>query len=285
MSKRPSLKRQVQEKLQGKLAIGESRHKAKADGTAADKIFSYGTYHSYLQSGILFTDYCKREHGCRYLDECRQYVNDYLRSRSDLSAWTQARDRSALAKLYECNGTEFIPVPPMRRQDIKRSRRRETKNFSEANNADIVRFAKGTGLRRHELSAVRGDQLIRKRDGSLLLQGIHGKGGKIRDVPVLPEYAEDISRIVAEKGDGQLFSRVPSHMPVHRYRSEYACAMYLKHARDVTTLPDKSVYRCRGDMTGVYLDREAMGHVSRCMGHNRISVIAQSYLYQLKETE
>lgn len=67
--RRPSLVRQAQIVYQGKLAIGESRHAAKALGTARDKIFSYSTLRTYTRCAAQFVRYCREMHGCRYLEE------------------------------------------------------------------------------------------------------------------------------------------------------------------------------------------------------------------------
>ncbi len=279
-NKRPSLIRQAHVTLQEKTAFGESRHRAKASGTARKKIFSYGTYHTYMPVAVRFTRYCKENHGCRYLEECLPYTREYFDSRAHLSAWTLAKDRSALAKLFGRPGPELGPVPSKKRADIRRCRS-ISKRFSEKRNQDIVNFARGTGLRRHELTVVRGEQLRQREDGNWYLEGIHGKGGRIRDIQVLPEYAEDVIRMCSGKGEHRVFDRVPSAMPVHRYRAEYAYQMYLQYARDLSTVPRNEIYYCRDDMAGIWLDKKAMKIVSLSLGHNRISVMAQSYLYQL----
>ena len=47
MAKRPSLGHQVHQALESKKCIGESRHEAKAEGTALKGIYSYKTYDAY----------------------------------------------------------------------------------------------------------------------------------------------------------------------------------------------------------------------------------------------
>ena len=65
---------------------------------------------------------------------------------------------------------------------------------------------------------------------------------------------------------------------MHALRREYAQAMYARIARDVTTLPEKELYRCRADMHGEVYDRAALLAVSQQLGHNRINVIAEHYM-------
>lgn len=61
----------------------------------------------------------------------------------------------------------------------------------------------------------------------------------------------------------------------------YACRAYKSKARDVSTLDTKEKYICRKDKAGVTYDRQAMKYASNQLGHNRIDVIAYSYLHNL----
>lgn len=279
MSKRPSLLFQLQQNLKSKLAIGESRHAAKHDGTASQKIFSYSTYRTYMNCGKRFTDYCKREFNCKTLEDCRAHADDYLQTRRDLSAWTQATERSALAKIYGVSSAEFISIAQERREDIKRSRQGISKDFSEERNADIVTFTKCTGIRRKELPNVRGSQFVMI-GKTCYIKDVIGKGGKMRDVEIIGTQ-EQIGRIYTLcilAGNKKIFNSVPSHMPAHHYREEYATALYLKYARDLSRLPRSQIYACRKDKAGKHYDKHAMLIASHSLGHNRISVIADNYL-------
>ena len=64
-----SLIRQVQEKLVGKLAAGESRHLGKAAGIADTKVYSYGTLDAYLQQCCDFVKFAKAEHQAKTLED------------------------------------------------------------------------------------------------------------------------------------------------------------------------------------------------------------------------
>ncbi|MBQ9199846.1 MAG: hypothetical protein IJ141_06660 [Lachnospiraceae bacterium] len=71
-----------------------------------------------------------------------------------LSAYTLKLDAAALAKLYQCPTEEFgVELPPRRRENITRSRGHAVRDdsFSLSNNAEIVNYCRGTGLRRQEL--------------------------------------------------------------------------------------------------------------------------------------
>ena len=93
-----SLVRQVQEVLQAKLCPGDSKHmdKHSPEGISS-KLYSFGTYRTYMNIGVKFTRFCKENHGCKTLGQCRQYVNEYLQERSkSCSSYTVKLDAAAL---------------------------------------------------------------------------------------------------------------------------------------------------------------------------------------------
>lgn len=277
---------QVQRELQGQLRIGDSRREAKLqEQTAAPEgIFSYGTLETYLKQGCAFARWAKAQHGCNTLAKARPYAAEYLQQGIDrgLSASTLSTQRAALCKLYHCKAEDMgLKLPERSRSDIFRSRNAAARDygFSIEKNTRIIAFVKATGLRRHELAAVKPCNL-REQGGKLYLVEITGKGGKVRTVEVLKPY-ETIVRELAANAPGpekRIFRRVPSHMDVHGYRREYAQALYNSIARPAEQLSRQERYVCRKDKAGVVYDKKAMLHVSRQLGHNRISVIAGHYL-------
>ena len=77
----------------------------------------------------------------------------------------------------------------------------------------------------------------------------------------------------------KIVSKLSSNYDNHSYRASYAMRMYKKYVRNLDKLPIKEKYHMRGDRAGEVFDRYAMKIVSENLGHNRITVIAQSYLY------
>ena len=148
-----SLVCQVSEILKSKLAIGESKHQDKINGvSSAEKIYSYGTYNAYLQQCIQFVRWCKTEHKCKTLKDCRNYADEYLKMNIDrgLSPYTLKLQVSALCKLYSCSSTDFIATPARKRKNITRSRSTQTNH----NTTEFERFCLCTGLRRREITAL-----------------------------------------------------------------------------------------------------------------------------------
>lgn len=268
---------QVQKSLDSKLAIGESKHHAKIVGVAHDHIYSWNTYRTYLKHGCYFVKWAKVKYGCKTLEQARLYVDEYLQSRSHLSAYTQKLDASALAKVYGCKTTDFVATEVRHRADISRSRGEKVRdrNFSESRNKEFVDFCRSTGLRRSEISELRGNQLVQRNDKFYI--EVTGKGGRTRLAPVIGEVKNVVDRMMA-CGNEKVWSKVPNGADIHSYRSQYATSIYNSLAKPKELIPKEDRYCCRGDLKGTWYDKKAMIVVSNALGHNRISIIAGHYI-------
>lgn len=284
-----SLVGQVNKVLSEKLRAGvnTSRHGDKEikknTGTdpARDKIYSYETFRSYVKQACYFAKYCKAEHGSKTLEDCRQYVDEYLQKGIDegKSPYTLKLYASSLAKLYGCTTEDFIQTPPRKRGQIKRSRGEAVrdKHFSEGKNSALILFCQNTGLRRKELKRVCGTALTFT-GGKYCIKVLNGKGGKEREAPIIGEVETIVNMMKAAESD-RLFDNIPSAADIHGYRRHYALKYYLQIARPLNTLAKNQKYYCRGDLRGNVYDKEAMTVVSKALGHNRKNVIAAHYLY------
>lgn len=273
-----SLIRQVQERLDSMLAIGESKYIDKKYDLTKGKIYSWTTYRSYLQQCCQFARYCRDNHHCKNLADCRQYVGEWMESRQELSAYTQKLSASALCKLYGESLEELgISTKRAARNEITRSRgtAKRDSHFSEEKNADFVEFCRSTGLRRSEITKLRGDQLLQE-EGQWYIQTT-GKGGRFRIIPICGDV-ELVVRKMQAAGTGKVWKKVPQNADIHSYRADYASRIYLKYARQIEELPRKERYICRKDKRGITYDRAAMLEASRALGHNRISVVGEHYL-------
>ncbi len=306
-AKRKTLLAQVQENLDNKLAIGQSKKLDKlqylrdgsgklirdTEGTkiishldlTKEKIYSWATYKTYLKHDNYFVQWCRQEYNCKILKDCRVHIDEYLQKLIDdgKSASTIKMTASALGKLYDCSAADFIETPSRARKDIKRSRGAAVrdKHFSIKNNAEFINFCKCTGLRRAELSQLRGDDLVMK-DGEYFLH-VHKatKGGLERYSPIVGTKEE--IQIVIERmkvvGDCKVWKKVPGNADIHSYRSDYCNRVYKLYARDIKDIADRhEIYYCRKDLTGTRYDKKAMLIASKSLGHNRICVIASNYL-------
>ena len=270
-------------------AYGESKHQDKllneGHKPSINKIYSYSTMKNYLDSGVHFTKWAQEQHGCRTLEEARPYTGEYLRDRTEqgLSAWTVHRDAAALAKLYQCKSTELgAELPPRRRCDITQHRDPSTwkGHFSEANHRDLVETAQACGLRRHELAALRPEDVQRTDDGRCIVHVVCGKGGKERYVKALSDAPARAAEAAAAEGRDKIFEHISKYAPIHAYRADYAQAYYAEREETNEDPDQHQLYVCRGDdRSGDTYDRQALLETSREMGHNRLDVM-MSYTYE-----
>ena len=299
-----SIIRQVDTRLTAALAIGESRYQGKRDGTAKGKIYSWGTINTYRAQCCRFAKWARSERGCRTLDEARAMAGEYLEREiaRGLSPYTIRTEAAALAKLYGCTSDDFgVAMPRRARAGIVRSRgtAERDRGFSSSRNAALVDVAECTGLRRAELACLTGDKLISHGDGTYSVLVDRGtKGGRVRVAPVVgpPDQVRRVVDLMQAAGSGKLFRRIHSHADVHHMRAVYASRVYARAlegksasiGRNAVRGPgagreghQSGVYCCRKDRRGVWLDREAMRITSEALGHSRINVIAEHYLYTL----
>ena len=285
-----SLIKQVEDALLSKMAAGESRHIGKQEGIAESRIYSYSTLDVYLQQCCEFVKFAKSEYRAKTLDECRLYVNDFLQRSIDSgkSSYTIKLQASALAKLYDCSGSEcFLVTPARHREDITRSRGTAVRDahFSEARNKALVDFCCSTGTRRHELAALTGDCLRQDEQGNYHIYIKSGKGGRPRLIPVVgtSSQIQNVVDLCNRAGEGKVFTKIHNGADIHHYRAIYAERVYKSQARPVATLQSSERYYCRGSKKGIVYDRQALMATSRALGHNnRPSTVASHYLYSMK---
>lgn len=235
-----------------------------------------------------FVDFCY-DQGVKFdMDEAFKLIPAYGRKLEDegKSAWTIYTAINAIAKAYGVSTQELGYKPPKRqRASVARSRyaTEMDKHFSVENNKNLITFCQCFGLRRRELEALTGDMMKRNNRGRLFVRVINGKGGKKRWVPFCGTLKEEklVVDLMTQASATKVFPYVHSKADIHGYRSVYACKLYKTYARPTETLKSSEKYVCRKDKAGVVYDKKAMQIVSRALGHNRISVIANSYLHNI----
>lgn len=260
-------------------AFGESKKEAVANQTNSEKIFSFNTYKSYWKHIKYFIGYIQKKHPeCTTLKSSKKYVNEWLFERSEqgLSAWTIQLEAKALGKLYgiKTDDENYFKPPKRMRADIKRSRgdRVRDKHFSVTNNDELIKFCKGTGLRRSELEALKGGDLVSKEqiereisqiqkipaetrsaeenkhlnalkdtflfDSQYYIHVRNGKGGRERISPIIGKNILQIAERINNTPKGQkVWLHVHKSADIHSYRAEYATDMYRMYARPIEQIP------------------------------------------------
>ena len=264
-----SLVQQVKECLDAKLAIGQSKHIAKLSGTHTNYIFSWDTYRSYLKHACYFVKWCKDQdtrslfgHKPRTLEECRALAEKWIKNNMErgLSAYTVKLQLSALAKLYGCKTTDFNVITPARkRENITRSRgdAARDKHFSISENNTMITFCKCTGLRRAELSQIRGTDLI-IHEGRLCLDIKRAtKGGRYRISPIIgsDEEIEIVKKLCEEAGKNKIFPKPNENADIHSYRAVYATRIYNMHKREVDEFKNERLIIYKNKVINSYVTK------------------------------
>lgn len=282
------LHQQAYERLTRMQAFGTSKKEAEADGTAKDKIFSFKTYEAYWKHTKYFIKYIQETHPeCTTLKAARQYMNEWLQIRTNegKSSWTIHLEAKALGKLFGIDPSDenYFQPPKRERKEITRSRvdRVRDKHFSKSNNDELIKFCKGTGLRRSELLDLRGEDLVTRTEieaeiinlenlqekaydssrerrldmlrDTRMFQGEYftyvrnGKGGRVRMSPIIGSNAEQIiDRMKNTAPEEKVWQHVSENADIHGYRAEYATAMYKAHARKIEDIPYDRVNKGTG---------------------------------------
>lgn len=284
-SYRKTARKRLQDMLNA--GLGSKRSEDKAEAETKNKIYSKATFQTYKQQFKHFADWLEKAHPeAKTLEDARAFVDEYLKHLIELerSAYSISTAKAAIAKIMGVEATQFIATPPRLRADIKRSRGEAVrdKHISDKKEEELARFTSATGLRRKEMTMIKSDDLFFE-NGQAYLNITRGtKGGKSRVAKIVGKTEEETKEIVEwiQSKQGRLFNKLSSNYDNHYYRATYANRLYNQLKRDIDDIPTEERYIMRKDRAGEVYDKKAMLLVSNALGHNRISVIAQSYLYQ-----
>jgi integrase len=287
---RKSIVREVIERLDTKMAIGESRREAKIAlreeqgatwSVSTGRIHSHKTRRTYQEQSIRFVKWVRQEHHLFRLADLDPRADElataYLRQQlaEGKSPYTLQVERAALRLFFNDRAlASAVAIPRRTRANITRSRgqKQHDRHFQPANWSELVKFAQAAGLRRHELRALCCRDIF-ERDGQLLVHVESGKGGLKRDAPVLAGRESDVLVVVAGRDPGELvFRQIPKHFDVHGERREYAKALYLQYA------PGRSLPPAQGRLKPSDYDRAAAEGVSAALGHRRVDVVLRHYI-------
>ena len=273
-----SMVRQVENILKSKLAIGESKHAAKQMGEHIKSIYSYSTFESYMRWCNDFARYCKQEYHAKDIMDCRQYVDSYLQSRIDAgySPYTIKLASASLGKLYGVSTTEFMKTPSRTRPGIVRSRLEcvRDRHFSADRNKGLVSVSHCSGLRRHELQALKPEHLQQNTHGKWTITVPRGKNGMSRTVELVGTKSEisQVVQFIQSCTTEKVFPNgIHNGFDAHGGRCIFAQRCYDQWKRPLSQLQgsEKLYTRC-GDK-GCF-DREALRKVSRQLGHHRVHI-------------
>lgn len=269
-----------------KKGFGTKRSSDKMNADTRDKIYSENTFLTYKRQSRYFADWLeKRYPEVKTIEQAKAYVDEYLLYLIEIgkSPSSIATTKAALVKVFQTDASAFVETPERTRAGITRSRLdvKQDSHISNKTEERLSRFTSATGLRRAEMLKIEADDLFFKGGKAYLSVTKGTKGGKARIVEIVGLSPGDTKDIVEwiQGQKGRLFPRITKHYDNHHYRAIYARRVYDKYARKEKDIPPNERYVMRKDRAGEVFDRLAMAVASKNLGHNRISVIAQSYLY------
>jgi integrase len=292
---RKSLIKEIVDRLDSLMAIGESRGKAKDEARAAGedtwafstgKIHSYKTRQNYQEHAIRFGKWARETYGIKQFAELEARADElasvYLRKNLDeqKSAFTLQTIRTALRMLFGNRQLAAeVALPKRRRKQITRSRgpKKHDQEFQPQHWQELLQFLEATGLRRDEIKMLTiGD--IREHDpaygGQTAVTVRRGKGGKARTVVVDPDQAQHVLRMKAGREENErVFPRIPRHMDVHSVRRTFAQNRYRRHASNHKLPPSE-----KDRLSSKDYDRSAAQQVTEALGHHRRSIVLNNYL-------
>ncbi|MDQ6662660.1 MAG: site-specific integrase, partial [Chloroflexota bacterium] len=210
---RKSIVKEAIDRLEEKMAIGQSRRQAKqflrASGThvwthSTELIHSFKTRSVYQGHIVRFVKWARATNyvqSLTQLDCCsNELASNYLQQHLEegKSPYTLQAERAAL-RLFFSNRVlaQGVPIPRRARANITRSRgpKHHDRHFQSANWQPLLRFLQATGLRRSEARNLHICDIV-ERDPDYedrpTVRVVNGKGGKPRTVPVLVGHEQDV---------------------------------------------------------------------------------------------
>lgn len=284
--RKKNLKIQLNQSLDGKLAIGTSRHKAKQEnGGQSDKIHSIGTADNYRKSINNFGNWLRDNKpeiwATKDLSSVDKSVaNEYLQYQRDrgLKSASISRDLAAINKVLNLDlSKKDAGIEKRSIYDIKRSRNetnsRLTDSMRESNREQIL-MAQATGCRRASMTKLEKEHfIIDKQSGLPVGVYLTEKGGKERVAPILREYQQAVGEILDSKAPGcPLFDSYSSRIDNHSFRAEYAEKRY----QEITEQYELMGREIKEDYRGY--DPDILREVSQNLGHNRLDVVEEHYI-------
>src|SRR6266571_5880524 len=212
---RKSIVKEAVDRLEEKMAIGQSRRQAKRALRAAgepiwthstERIHSFKTRSVYQGHVVRFIRWSRATYQINTLAQLDARADElatrYLQQHmaEDKSAYTLQAERSAL-RLFFANRTlaQEVVLPRRARTTITRSRGAVShdRHFQPANWQPLLKFLQATGLRRNEVRLLAVHDIVTCEtdddyQGQTTVKVRNGKGGKPRTVPVLAGHEGNV---------------------------------------------------------------------------------------------
>ncbi len=307
-NKRPSLVHQAVERMKCYDCRGQSRHKLKQQhreemeakgekvksSRVPGKIPGDKTFKNYLDRSINFVKWVRGNYPeikwladieASHVEIVNTYI-DWLEMEKKISPHTIHGYISGVSMLLGTSNIAY-DLPAKSYKTITKNRidpDAPKEGFDHSRHQELLKFIKATGLRNVELRRVRPEQVVKDVYNTVKIEIVanQAKGGRPRTVYPIQEDAEwvyEYARMRQAAGKDRLFSKrdgeLPKYAPYHPCRAIFA---ERKYTEAVKTHGTGEIYTRRGDKRK--FDRGALQQVSDNLGHNRLGICIQNYLWR-----
>lgn len=296
---------EARENIKSNSHKGESKSEAKKEAKAAGTTFS-GTYSSMSEDeyekkgGFIISKVIERyPDQIKHVRDCIPFIKEVLESLYDSK--TQASTiRTYMYAVAACLGVKDyhqFGFKSLAKRNVHQNTRTRSQSNSDAKLVgeeydNLREFIEAVGARRGGLMHLCENDFFVDSNGDFRVHLLE-KGGKERDALVLPENADFVRSFfenpqgnISPNGERYVFGKkdIPKNFTCHSHRAAYAVRLY-KFFKSNGMHISNTNYRCRKERYGDVFDRGILLAVSRELGHNRLDVAAQNYLYDLHLSE
>lgn len=263
---------------------------------AATKISYSKTREQYMRNITKFTDFCKREYGCKTLAKCKclECAQKYADCLSE-DGYAASTIHTYLAPVCRMIGISMKKVEkPIRYvAEYKRSRGIPNlrSNAQPSYSPRLSAFAKVVGIRRNEYKELRGRNFKKDENGYWCVEVEKGKGGKHHLQRIAPECVEFVRGYFTRvKPDEYVFTlkEMKNNIDLHALRAVVAKEHYNRYAAMFKTdetaccrVYDEICLRWKlhnGNPVPIW---EEVNRPYYCRGKNKEKAIANGYGYKL----
>ena len=202
------------------------------------------TRQQYTRNMKYFVQYCRQEHNCRTLDECRAHVDEYINTLIDkeLSASTIHTYAASICAVLKI---PLNSISKPRRVIAEFTRGRDEIKYPHSsqkpeNYSRLFCFAEKVGIRRAEYAKLKGCDWVYDESGNRCIFVRSGKLGKPQKQLVRQEdipYFEDFFASIPD--DEYVFSKAEmnNHLNLHKLRSDNVKRWYSELEEKLKTDP------------------------------------------------
>lgn len=203
------------------------------------------TRQAYIKNYRKYIYFCREQYACKTKGDCAAHIADYA-AHLQAQGYTASTVHTYLAPVAVYHGVNLAEVDKPKRKTSAYTRGRSYNGKAKRSDNDIlnekfsrtVEFQKRVGLRRAELTRLKGGDLAKDESGHLCVVVRRGKGGKYQLQRILPNDEAFVEACFQGKAaDEPLFERIEFRNKInyHYLRALQAQRAYRYYEKRVRT--------------------------------------------------